>query len=119
MANNSDDETPAINQRRSIWNLHPESSKVDSSQKIPAAHAVPLVGGNGANQRVLEDILSEVRASLTESRLIRLSGQATAAHALKMFEKVPALERRIRRVEVIAISAALINIALLLGSLCR
>ena len=117
----NDDDTPAINRNRvaEVWSMHPELPKVGSAPKIPVADAVPLVGGTGANQRILEDILGEVQKSLVESRLIREAGQATAAHSLKMFERLPSLERRMNRVEMIAIGATIINIVMLFVVSCR
>jgi hypothetical protein len=116
----SDDDTPAINRNRTaeLWDMHPELSKVGSVPKIPAANEVPLVGSTGKNQRVLEELLSAVRDTLAESRLIRLSGQDTARHALKVFERIPALEKRMTRVEMIALGATLVNIAILLAVSC-
>lgn len=117
---NSDDETPAINKNRvaSVWDMHPEMPKVGSAPKIPAADSVPLVAGNGNSQRVLEDILDAVRESLEESRLIRQSGQQTAAHALKAFESLPKLQKRVGRVELIAIGAVVLSVATLVLKLC-
>ncbi len=117
----SDDETPAINRNRvaELWDMHPELPKVGSAPKIPVAEAVPLVAGTGTNQRILEDILTEVRASLVESRLIREAGQATAQHSLRMFESLPSLHRRMNRVEMIAIGSAVLNAVMVFIVLCR
>ncbi len=119
MANSSDEKTPAINRNRVAWDMHPDLPKVGSEPKIPIAGKEPLVGGTGHNQRVLEDLLKEVRESLKETRLIRVSGQTTASHAIKVFERLPALERRMNRVEMIAIGATIINIVMLFVASCR
>lgn len=113
----NDDETPAINPKRTAWDMHPEMKKI-SEPKIPSAQEVPLVAGTGNQQRVLEDILTEVRESLKESRLIRVAGQMTASHALEVFKELPALKKRMHRVELLAIGATLVNVAVLFVASC-
>jgi hypothetical protein len=90
------------------WSMHPELPKV----------GVPLVADNGNNQRRLELILSEVQATLKECRLIRKSGQDVAEKAIAMFDKLPALERRMNRVEYVAAGATVINIVMLFIASC-
>lgn len=116
-----EDDTPPINRNRKaeFWDMHPNMQRVGSEPKIPKADSVPLVAGTGENQRILEEILGEVRSSLEESRLIRIAGQDTAQTALKAFERLPALERRMNRVEMIAIGATIINIVMLFVTSCR
>lgn len=104
-----DDPTPPPrNPTPTEWSLHPELPRV----------GVPLVAPTGEQQRKLEHILSEVQESLKESRLIRLSGQQTAETAMRVFERLPALERRMNRVELIAIGATIINIVMLFVASC-
>ena len=104
-----EDETPPPrNITPAAWNMHKELPQV----------GVPLVAPTGEQQWVLENTLSEVKESLRETRLIRESGQKIAEMGLRMFDKVPALERRMNRVEVVAIGAIIINIVMLFVASC-
>ncbi len=105
-----DDETPRPRAVTPIpWNMHPP---------LPKIGEVPLVGRNGEQQRKLEEILEAVHESLKESKIIRESGQETCRVALAAFERLPALESRMNRVELIAVGATLINILMLFIASC-
>jgi hypothetical protein len=90
--------------------MHPELPK--------AAKDVPLVADTGGNQRILEAMLVKVGENLEESRLIRIAGQRACETAVRAVEKIPALERRMNRVELIAIGATIINIVMLFVASC-
>lgn len=85
-----------------VWNLHPEMPRT-----------TPEVPENGHNQTVLDSILETVTAVLEESKLIRESSQRGMQVALEAFDRLPNLERRMNRVEIVAIGACLVNILML------
>lgn len=105
-----DDKTPITRPVTPVpWSMHPP---------LPKVGQVPLVGGTGEQQRKLEAILEAVHESLKESKIIRESGQETCRIALQAFERLPALESRMNRVELIAVGATLINILMLFIASC-
>ena len=80
-----------------VWNMHPELPKVEVKAKP---------------RDVLEEILETVQGVLNESRDIKISAQRSCDLALKAFDRMPALEKRMNRVELIAIGAIVLNAAI-------
>lgn len=97
-----DDITPV---ERPVWTMRPEAPRVASRPSIPET---------GDNQRALEKILETVEAVLRESRDIKEYGQKCCQIAIDAVNKIPDLEKRMTRVELLVALVTIVSILTLL-----
>lgn len=80
------------------WNMHPELPKIEETSP--------------KNLNLIEQILETVQEVLQESRDIKISAQRSCDLAIKAFDKLPKLEKRMRRLEWVMVAVVLINAAI-------
>jgi hypothetical protein len=88
------DKTPVD---RPVWNMHPR----DVTITVPET---------GTNQRVLEQILETVTGVLNESRDIKVAAQKSCDLALRAYEQIPKLNRRVTILELVVLVTTVVNV---------
>lgn len=84
-----------------VWRMHPALPKVGS--EMPQTDA---------NLGLLEQILQTMQENLAESRDIKISAKRSCDLAIQAFDKLPKLEKRMRRLEWIMLAVVVINAAI-------
>lgn len=102
----NDDEVTPVD--RPIWTMRPEATRVRSSSK-PGVETEIEVPQTGKNQRVLEEILETAQGVLNESRDIKISSQRACQLAIDAVASIPALQKRMARLELLMLLFAMVN----------